>query len=500
MSYATSIARRASGLSNINSCNQWYVPSQYARFVARAPALAGGYLLWPAAMLAAVKGRVDGSGPYKTAGDAFAGSPGDWTTITTQANACVSAGNEAIAAAAYQGDNPVTYATYGLRAMCAAFVYLVNPTAATYTMAQYRDAAKASVLAQVARPENDMRYICFRDSANTHLDSSIHQWQWLMRLLITYDAVRADMTTAEREAVERFIRNMGDLALSWYDYTYRSAVFPARDRDNYAAAGGHAVLAGAARFITPTRYSFVDATPALQDQINFLSSMWNNRTGLQATFVGLAGILLHEPAFIASSHRFFQEWLAYSVFSSGALGEYNRSAPGANGSTVQGVTYGSYIISGMATVAEAMRRHRSDTSLASYSTTVGMAGTEGGAAKTLKLAMDTHLSLVARTLDRWFAAENTAAGSQVRDNTTHQGQITFSGTTRVHHWSYLPSKDLYTALADATFSTKIDNVVKHNTGAYAAMPAFPTGSIDGGNTHSTAGSLGIWPGVFLMFG
>jgi len=367
---------------------------------------AGGVFYTPAE-LAVWRSRVS-TGPFVKDGDYTSGSPGDWNRITANAKLMTTTGEAAVTSA-------TTLTAHGTLARDAAFYQLIKTDGTTTA------AVKKYLLAQISNPVLDFpTTLCFRDAAGATQDGWFFNASWLLRYIATYDFMRGNLTNAERLNIENFIRRNAYFLAAHNDWGL-AFVFPSRLTGNYTSVGASAAAKTAAsiwlykQFDTnsdckfdandsPTNYvdnSYIAANGTVGPKLSVLSQWYNNRRSTVAAAFGSAGVLLGDADLIASSKRYFMEWLTYSVWEDGSQGEYSRNGNYCIGG--QGLIYSAFNEQGATLMARILAR-QGDRSMANFSTTAGMYGSESSSAskaKSLEMVISTRLNLITGQT-KWF--------------------------------------------------------------------------------------------------
>jgi hypothetical protein len=241
-------------------------------------------------------------------------------------------------------------------------------------------------------------------------------------MVFIYDMIRSDMTSSDRLIVENFFRVNGDWLKQAMERQLLGA-FPSWKYDRYDDASAVATTSdGTTEFYNANAtaaYDFVDSTPATGTRVTKLAIYYNNRVSNSATALGLIGLVLDETAFIAPAIRYYRDFLAYSVSSTGSISEWGERAYN-YGIPQQGRIYASSTVGGMAVFAMALYRAKGEQCLFTYNTSKGLLGRTGGT-KSLALVLDVQCNLFTRTgaQANWYAFNpyETVLASQVRNNT-----------------------------------------------------------------------------------
>lgn len=428
------------GIGASTGCQINYTPPATLTQTAPVALPTSGGVFFTATELATWKNRI-GTGPFNVANDYTSGSPGDWARITANANRLVTTGEATISPTTAQS----TYGSHGTWARDAAFYELVKADGTKIP------AVRSYLLAQTSNASLDFASnLCFKDNAGWTADAWFFQSSWLLRYIVTYDYVRASLSSADRTAVENFIRRNAFFFAAHTDWGMNKA-FPSRLAGDYSvrAAAAAAATWWSKRYDTtgdckvdtsdavdPSPvYAYVDANGTVGPRVSVLSQYYNNRRSVAATAFGAAGLLLGEVNLTTSSKRYFMEWLTYGVWADGSQGEYARN--GDYCIAPQGLIYSASNTQGAATLARVLAR-QGDNSMVAFSTTDGLFGTQtasGGKPKSLELATATHLNLLTGQL-AWFYHEPWRA----TQNLTKSGAI---GNNEVKYMNSTTTQDDY---------------------------------------------------------
>ncbi len=481
------------GLGATDRCPFGYEPPPGLDRDTPAPMPAAGGTFYTEAELATWRQRVQ-TGPFVDDGDFMPGSPGDWARIVANTRAFLLRGE-----ATWTADTSyLERALHGTLARDAAYHALVLGQTAS------RDAVRQYLLDQAGNPLNALHAsLCIKGADGVTLDGFPHAASWLMRYLVTYDAVRATLPAADRVVIDNFVRRNAYFLAAHVD-TQLAMIFPRRELGDYSQRREDAAPATAAaawwskRFDSNGDCKADDKDPASPlpafayvrrdgsrgPQLSVLSQWYNNRRSSNAAAAGAAGVLLGDPVLVASAKRYFMEWLAYGVWPDGSQGEYARNGdyciPG------QGAIYSQSNIQGAVLVARALAR-QGDRSLADFSTTEGLFGSQGAApGKSLALAAATYVNLFLGRLD-WYFDEPWKASAEPRPATALGNNVVhYMGGARAmddyHELGMLPAAGLLPA-------AQIDKLVLRDRRA-TALP-FPGAT---GNPVPTG--YGVWTDIF----
>ena len=366
--------------------------------------LLGGGLLWNDAHLAEWRDRAV-NGPYKSAGDSFDPLiPGEWQRIVYEKDSFMSnpsADRESVLAIP---ETPLYYPK-GQNTASAAFYALVKEDSSV------ANSVKAEILWHARAPGTQV------SPAQRMVTDDGNWWKasWLMRYLVSASFIEDSFTGGELTEVRDWLSNWAKA----YDLSVNAELaqcFPNRYSRDYSRTGSPASSS------YYSRYAYLDSNGTGHNQIAAVARYYNNRRSTIMGFVGLASVWLQDATLIDRSKLYFEEWLQFSVFPDGSVGEYDRNRSSTSSSNVmQGLIYNGANLESAITLASALFVN-GDNSLFQYSTTNGIWGTEsnGGAAKTLKLAVDTHMDLIENETI-WYAADGTVTPANRIDSKAESG-------------------------------------------------------------------------------
>lgn len=439
------------------------------------------------------------AGPFRTGGDAWTNSPGDWTRIRANADALAAdparylwagpADNNPGGCVTGTGtttryDPPATARTH---VRDAAFAALVTGDATLRRKA-------AGALLQQARA-SDLRFgnrsrWCI--GAIGDLNPGFEIAGMMSALVFAYDyltvADPAVFTTSERREL-----------LDWFAH---AAEWMTADVDSALGKNFTDRLQRAAPPYTLT--SARSADPGITDvpyagageRIGTIARFYNNRRANLMRYVGLVGVLLQDEGYAGPSNasaytagiyreraqRFVKDWLVYSVYADGFVGEFERwksSLPDL------GWAYGTQVLGPVLTIADTFAR-AGDDSLYRWTTTAGVHGTQGAPAG----ASGKSLAWVTRAMTGYLDGTTLRYMPGHAGDTAYaiDGRHTASGWHSLHDLAFVPAARYF---ADA----RLDRVLeRRNLGGYPSRPA-------GVGAHSPfGGDWGIYPAVLLMFG
>ncbi len=348
-------------------------------------------MLWSDADLAVWVERA-ANGPYRSAGDSFDPLvPGEWERIESNAAefrdnpAAERKSSYAIGSGSFRPDVVKEHDEL----LDAAFYALVKGDAGLAAE------VKEEILWHAANSNLQI-------SRSQYIETDLGNWwmaAWVLRLTMAADFVKESFTASERATFDAWVADWAYAYEGSVHYELSKKIFGKRYERNYTSELG--IIATTPYY---NAYAYKDASGKQHNQIASVARHYNNRRTSVMEFVGLAGIWLDDPVLIDRGKLYFEEWLQFSVFPDGSVGEYERNK--LSGNINQGLIYNSANIEAAVALADALAR-RGDTSLYEYETRNGLFGSEseaGEGAKSIRLVVETHLDLIEGELD-WYHAE-----------------------------------------------------------------------------------------------
>ena len=333
------------------------------------------------------------TGPYKSFGDAATNTPGDYDRIVQYANqfkaAPYEAGNDSRENLTLWTGYPVTNGVgefmpvwQGIKAMDAAFYYLMTGDTS------YGNQVKRTMLRQVALGGQTN---LDNWASNTPYEYGFTEAIWLTRMVYSYDYTKELWSASEKTTIINYLTGCANYYKDQIQAGPAGQCFPQRLLNNYTVVGRDALPQGIVSYPSPiyaeaaTRnqwgdnngavYTHRNADGTLGNKIARLAYHYNNRASDKMEFVGMLGICTNNADLILHAKRWCTEWLKYSVYPDGTLGEYERCGDWNN--PAQGFFYGFKNINLYVVMADALAR-KGDMSLFAYSTSEGIHGTQGG--------------------------------------------------------------------------------------------------------------------------
>ncbi len=411
------------------------------------------------------------SGPYRTSGDVSPNSPGGWTRISENAHEFAADPSAGRWTGPDQGDlstcvpdgadAPPTSGPSRLRD--AAFYTLVTQDT------RYLDVAKDELLWQTQHPGTDLsdsdRWC---EGVLYDLGPSWAIANWATKLLFAYDYLGDDaFTTEERRSLD-----------AWFS---EAAEFFQTDLDDKLGDNFQGRLAGDYELSGYRRDS-----PNC-DSVNYAGGpencsvhrYYNNRRATTARFIGLVGIHQQDPSLQSTAERFVREFVAYSVFPDGSLGDFERWE---DRLPDLGWAYGIQALGPVVDIADAFAR-TGDTSLYDYETSNGAHGSEGGSK-----SLDFAVKSMGRYLDGTYERYATEDPNEVGDANRIDGE----------HGDWQSVHDASLTVANVYYRDEYIHGMYTRTGE--GMPSYPEDPASIGSHPVWTGWGGVFPGTLFMFG
>jgi len=377
-------------------------------------------LFYTSAQLDVWRARVGQTRAQRLA-DLPAGAPDDWQRMVDNAARFQREGEPLPHAL----DDGQARATHGSLARDAAYHYVITQSPASL------QAVRRYLKAQAIAPVNDFGGLCFVTQAGQSLDGWFWHASWLLRYVVTFDAVRAQLPDDERLAAENLIRRNAYVMAAHLDWGL-AQVFPGRLNGDYARRLADAAPAQArdtwwrkaydsngdcqidnterAQPYEVRAYVHVDGSPG--PRLSVLSQWFNNRRSAVAASVAASAAVLDDALLRDRSRRYFMEWLSYAVWPDGSEGEYARN--GDYCVAQQGVIYAQTNLQA-AWMTARLQARQGDASLLNWQTCQGLFGTAcagADAPKSLQALLRHQVALHTGALD-WYAPQPWRAQPQL---------------------------------------------------------------------------------------
>ena len=342
--------------------------------------------------LAIWRQRMAGATDVNYSVDGADGTPGDWGRIKQYADDYLANPTANLwQGSATQGANYPTYE--GVKLQQAAFCYLLfknsNPTLAN----QYAAAVRTGLLQQITITAAN---ISLWNMANTN-ENGVNESRWITRLVVATDYMKDYLSVADKTLLNTWFTAQATFMAAQVHGNGPSQCFPQRLNNNYTVVSLDAKPAGetygkylSGEYPDGYLYTHRNADGTLGNRISHLATHWNNRNADKMNMVGMVGYLTSNANLIFQAKLYAKEFIKYSVYPDGTMGEYERN----NDYSIpqQGMAYGAVNMWQVIMLADAGAR-KGDMEMYNYSTTAGLHGTEvptGGTAKSLRTTVDKY--------------------------------------------------------------------------------------------------------------
>ncbi|UZR93209.1 choice-of-anchor D domain-containing protein [Chondrinema litorale] len=403
-------------------------------------------------------GLTSGNKMYNTSGDVSNNSPASWSKVLSNANSFLSNPTSEV----WNGDFSNEPYTKGIGMRDAAFVYLLTKNT------KYLSAVKSFLITQASQSGTQFKnWSYFGDT------KGFHEGDWISRLFYGYMYVRGDLDSSTQSTLDTWFKS----AATFYAGNIHNDIqlmFPNRLSNDYSKKGNVAE-SGAMQ----SSYAYMDASGNWKNKLSWVSAWYNNRRFTQLRIVGLAGAFFDDANLILHAKTFVKEWLKYSVFPDGTLGEYQRN--GNYGNPQNGMIYGSINTQVSIEIADLLARG-GDFSLYDYTTSEGLHGTEGGS-KSIYLTIKTYYNHIDGTIKRYYGSVS---------ETNRLDQISPAGT----HWI----NDVWFAKANIYYQDEY--FAKVYTRTASGVANYPSSGIGtaGPIRWAWGGSGAVFPCSLFMYG
>jgi gliding motility-associated-like protein len=213
-----------------------------------------------------------------------------------------------------------------------------------------------------------------------------------------------------------------------------------------------------------------------------LMQTFNNRRMACHRYAALVGIKVGRQTMVESAKRYVKDWIKYSVFTDGTMGEMERW-----NSTIPdlGWAYCTDVVASAVTIADALAR-RGDHSLYDYNTSIGLYGTEGsgGQSKNLHKTLKMMYNIAAKRV-QWY-------GTNDKQN-CHSSYLIDGETAS---WKAL--HDVWLTMANLKYKDHEIKAMYMRQGA--GMTPYWSNPTSQGKHLVWTGDWGIFPGLLFMFG
>lgn len=268
--------------------------------------------------LATWRGRA-AAGPFRSDGDAYTHSPGDWERIVANTEAFLAAPGDGRWSPEW-GDGPIP-TTRGRQTHVPSFRYTARVRdAAFYALVADDERAGQSVIAELlaqARDPNadvgDRARFPSGQGRVTDTNPYFMTASALTTLLFAADYAKQWASPTELAELRQWHRDAAD----WFFPDMRDRCetrFPGRDRGDYTPG----------KKPDDGRIGFLEGPPT-----TFYGRVHNNREGVIWLYIGLVGLDQDDPLFREQTKMWFREWVMFAVYpSAGSYGGRSWSGGG----------------------------------------------------------------------------------------------------------------------------------------------------------------------------
>jgi hypothetical protein len=416
------------------------------------------------------------AGPYKDTSDVSPNSPGDWTRIESQKNRFMAtpAAHRWDGVTGCPGDSFNMSRVFGTWMHDAALYYFLTGDAAV------RNAVRDELLAQASNPGTNFENTTLWCTNGT---SQLDVPNWMMKLLVSYDFIRNDISTENRATLDTWFTAFGNY-LEGQVHAQARIRWPNRKNDNYSSSP---MPLGSD--VGPVYYGGI--------MLRQWHTAWLNKTAAMTRLFGSIGIVTNNTALKTEAKRFFKEHMRYNICYTNCGGivthvEYFRWK---NSFPTLGYHYAASSLTSLGWLAERFAR-LGDYELLDYSTSDGFGGTEGGP-KTLQAAVQTHLDIARHAIIRCGRATASECNNvNARIDYHYPGDSTTGWTTG--------QDPLWHSIED-TYPITLLNIYYRNDAWKSSYLRTATGSLAYPTNPANSGvnawmyDYGILPGHMFMF-
>jgi hypothetical protein len=363
-------------------------------------------------------------GPFRTAGDFSANSPGHWnemaatmkldfSTARWQGPTAIDSQGR-ITKGGLTNDPPGNIRQMAHDMMSAAYAAAIT---GNHTVAA---AITKEIEYQATRPNLDYSNrtlwpFNYYDDINPLFMHTV----WVKDYVLAYDITKAMGHSSP--IVERWFLDLAELSEQAV-HENLSRVFPNRKNDSYSS-----------------RASFVDSTMRRSTytadgkliEYPFIMGYYNNRRTNQAGFYGLVGVVLDNTRYKEEFKRYGREWLMFGhrvTSSDGLAADAHR---GTDSFPQLGFSYGLHAMESLIPAMDGLAR-QGDTSLYEYSSSEGAATPTGGTNhyKTMEGVLDTYIKWIKGSYPAQYTASGDPPPSSIAGNAYYRIQSRNTGNGR----------------------------------------------------------------------
>jgi hypothetical protein len=378
------------------------------------------------------------SGPFRTAGDFSANSPGHWNEMAATMELDFSS-------ARWQGPTDISQGRVtrgglandppgGTRRMAHDMMSAAYAAAITgdHTVAA---AITKEIEYQATRPNLDYSNrtlwpFNYYDDINPLFMHTV----WVKDYVLAYDITKAMGHSSP--IVERWFLDLAELSEQGV-HENLSRVFPNRKNDSYASR---------ASFVDSTLFSSTRAADGKLVEYPRIMQFYNNRRSNQAGFYGLVGVVLDNTRYKEEFKRYGREWLMFGhrvTSSDGLAGDVNR---GTDSFPQLGFSYGLHAMESLIPAMDGLAR-QGDTSLYEFSSSDGAATPSGGTNhyKTMEGVFDTYIKWIKGSYPAQYTGSGNPPPTSITGNAYYriQSRNTANGREIVNDASLLLPANYY---------------------------------------------------------
>jgi hypothetical protein len=346
------------------------------------------------------------NGPFRTAGDFSANSPGHWNEMAAtmrlnfsaarwqgppELNANGSVKNMHQLSSGLENDPPLATRRMAHDMMSAAYAAAITNDHAVAA------AITKEIEYQATRPRLDYsnRTLWPFDFYNDVNPLFMHT-VWIKDYVLAYDITKAMGHSSP--IVERWFLDLAEIN-EQIVHANLSRPFPNRKNNSYSARDS---------FVDSTLLSSTRTADGKAIEYPRIALFYNNRRSNQAGFYGLVGVVLNDTYHKEEFKRYMREWVMFGhrvTSSDGLHGDVNR---GSDSFPQLGLSYGLHAMESLIPAMDGLAR-QGDTSLYEFSSSEGAATPRGGTNhyKTMEGVLDTYI----RWIKGSYPAQYTASGN-----------------------------------------------------------------------------------------
>ncbi|GAA6139723.1 hypothetical protein NBRC116583_34700 [Arenicella sp. 4NH20-0111] len=447
------------------------------------------HLFWSSSELRIWRERA-GKGPYKTKGDVSPNSPGDWDHILKARNSF----HKDALSDYFDPDKDLEYSSPKPenRDGCYNGKFPTNRHAsrlrdtAFYGLIENDTASKRLALSALLRIARDRKMDFSNDiiwCKGKSGDGGVFLLsEWISRLVVAYDFLSNSIPADKRTILLRWFSSYANFARvdlnEGLEKLFEDRTAPTPVLSDYYLAGHEMRAPGYAG----------------GPKIPRLSYFYNNRRANLARSIGIIGILNRDRRLVKDAQNFCREFLAYSVFKEGFIGEFERARADNPNTTKDetlpdlGWNYGIVAIGPCLTFAETLSR-QGDDSLYQFSTSHGEFGTEGSPpdrdGKDLEFVAETMSNYVSDKYERYMYGHNNDPNFRIDARHPRNGSI----------WSSTAD----TAFAHANRFFKNHSITLGYRRKLLGTVPYPIKAVGSGGYYPFGGESSIFPGVLFMY-